>query len=75
MGSINKPVAGKLSARLRLAYLMVIILLSGGTLGYRFIENWSWVDSFFMTVITISTVGYGTVGGELTEWGKLFSSV
>jgi voltage-gated potassium channel len=29
-----------------------------GTVGFRVIEGWSWLDSLFMTVITLSTVGY-----------------
>ena len=34
-------------------------LLTVGTAGYMIIEGWGPADSFFMTVITISTVGYG----------------
>ena len=33
----------------------------GGTLGYAGIEGWSLWDSAFMTIITVSTVGYGYV--------------
>ena len=29
-----------------------------GTLWYRFVERWSWEDSIYMTVITLSTVGF-----------------
>lgn len=43
--------------------LGVLILLTSllvvGTLGYMFIEGWPWRTALFMTVITISTVGYG----------------
>ncbi len=37
-----------------------IVMLTGVT-GYRLIEGWSWADCFYMTVITVSTVGYGEV--------------
>ncbi|MEM7556362.1 MAG: potassium channel protein [Cyanobacteria bacterium P01_A01_bin.84] len=30
-----------------------------GTLWYRFVEKWSWSDAIYMTVITLSTVGFG----------------
>lgn len=30
-----------------------------GTFGYHLIENWSWFDSFYMTIITLATIGYG----------------
>jgi voltage-gated potassium channel len=53
---------------------MLALVIIAGTLGYRFIENWSWGDSFFMTIITVSTVGYGTIGGELSQEGMIFTS-
>lgn len=36
-----------------------LILL--GTIGYRFVEQWSWFDSLYMTVITLTTIGFGEV--------------
>ncbi len=59
----------------RIYYFIFLLLLitSGGTIGYMMIEGWSFVDSFYMTIITISTVGFGEVA-ELTVYGKLFTS-
>lgn len=41
----------------------IIISLGGivasGTVFFHFVEGWSWLESYFFTVITISTVGYG----------------
>lgn len=45
-----------------------------GTLGYYIIEGWNVFDSFYMTVITISTVGFGEVH-ELSTVGRLFTSL
>jgi len=45
-----------------------------GTTGYMLIEGWSFINSFYMTIITISTVGFGEVS-ELTAYGKLFTSI
>jgi voltage-gated potassium channel len=43
-----------------------------GVIGYRLIEGFSWVDSLYMTVITLSTVGYREVH-PLDPAGKLFT--
>lgn len=52
---------------------LLLIITVGGTSGYMIIEGWTLIDSFYMTVITISTVGYREVG-ELSVYGKLFTS-
>lgn len=57
-----------------LVYALILIII-GGTCGYYFIEGWSLIDSFFMTMITITTVGYREVGGDLSTAGKLFTVV
>ena len=45
-----------------------------GTLGYRSLEGLSWVDSLYMAVITLSTVGLGEVA-PLSPAGRLFTVV
>lgn len=52
----------------------VFILLSVGTLGYRIIEGWNWLDSLFMSMITLTTVGYGQVH-PLTHNGMIFTMI
>jgi len=44
-----------------------------GMLGYMLIEGWSLLDSFYMTIITISTVGYSEVN-KLSDAGRIFTS-
>ena len=53
---------------------MFLTVLIFGTGGYLLIERWSLIDAFYMTVITISTVGYGEVH-PLSSQGRLFTSV
>lgn len=43
-----------------------------GTVGYRLIERWPWMDAFYMTVITVSTVGFSEVH-PLSPAGRLFT--
>lgn len=45
-----------------------------GIMGYRLIEGWSWFDSLYMTVTTISTVGFREVH-ELSTGGRVFTMV
>lgn len=60
--------------RLRLAYgvLLLLLVLAGGTLGYRLLEGAGWWDAFYMTVITLTTVGYREVF-PLSRAGEAFT--
>lgn len=55
-------------------FLFLLLLITTiGTIGFELIEGWNFVDSFYMTIITISTVGFGEIH-ELSGTGKLFTS-
>lgn len=56
---------------LRRAMRMVGLVLILGTLGYMWTEGWSVWQSFFFTLVTITTVGYGDDG--LSEAGERFT--
>lgn len=45
-----------------------------GILGFMYIEQWSLADSFYMTIITIGTVGFSEVH-PLSENGRIFTSI
>src|SRR5206468_9941195 len=47
--------------RIRNAIIALAIALVFGTIGFRLIEGWSFVDSFYVTVQTLTTVGYGDI--------------
>lgn len=53
-------------------YILNTLLLAG-TLGFYFIENYPLFDAFYMTVITIATVGYGEIH-PLSNTGRLFAA-
>ncbi|WP_320168233.1 potassium channel protein [Mangrovibacterium marinum] len=58
---------------LRVGVLLLFSMLSAGTLGYMYLEDYSFIDAFFMTIITISTVGFSEVH-PLNDSGKIFTS-
>ena len=58
--------------RLRLALALGGLLVAAGTLGYVGIERMSFLDALFMTVITLSSVGYGEVK-PLDTAGEIFT--
>ncbi|MGR3564213.1 MAG: potassium channel family protein [Heliomarina sp.] len=49
-------------------------VVAAGTVFFHFIEGWSWLDSYFFTVVTISTVGYGELVPQ-TPVGKIGTTV
>lgn len=53
--------------------ILIVIIFCIGTFGYYLIEdNWSLLDSFYMTAISITTVGYGETK-PLSDSGRLFT--
>lgn len=56
-----------------LVYL-VSVVIGSGTLFYRFVEDWGWVESLYFTVITLTTVGYGDLAPTRTV-SRLFTVV
>jgi len=58
--------------RLRIALFLVAVVLLYGTLGYALIEGWRLRDALYMTVITISTVGFTEVR-PLNDAGRGFT--
>ncbi len=55
-----------------IAVLSFLLLIFVGTLGYHLIEGWSVFEAFYMTIITLSTVGFGEIH-PLSESGRLFT--
>jgi hypothetical protein len=53
---------------------LVAVLVAGGSVFYRFAEDWGWVDSVYFTVITLTTVGYGDLS-PTSGASKLFTVI
>lgn len=52
--------------------LTTIIVLIIGTLTYSYLEGWSYIDSLYFSVVTLTTIGYGDFTPK-TDEGKLFT--
>ena len=54
--------------------LTTLIVLALGTVVYHFLEGWSWIDSLYFSVITLSTIGYGDYSPQTLQ-GKIFTII
>ena len=64
---------GHLRRRLALIALAMAITLAVGTAGFVWIENYPVFDAFYMTLTTVTTVGYGELH-PLHRAGRIFNS-
>ena len=48
------------------------LLMTTGTVFYHRVEEWSWLDSAYFSVVTMATVGYGDFAPQ-TSLGKVFT--
>ena len=58
---------------LRLLVLPLLVLFVGAA-GYMLVEGWNWLDAIYMTVITLSTVGFAEVQ-DLSREGRMFTAI
>jgi len=59
-------------SKVYIAILALLTIIMIGILGFRFISDYSWIDAVYMTVITVTTVGFGEVV-PLDNTSKVFT--
>jgi len=69
---MNNPLIRVFRSKINTAIILLIILLFIGVIGFKSLTNYTWVESVYMTVITITTVGFGEVK-PLDEGSKIFT--
>ena len=60
------------TSKIKMALIILLAIFIIGTVGFHFIEGWSFLDSFYVCITTLSTVGYGDFTPE-TAAGKMFT--
>ena len=66
------PIIKLFRSRIYTAVLLLIVLLAIGIFGFKLLSNYTWIDALYMTVITITTVGFAEVN-PLDEVSKIFT--
>ena len=57
---------------LKIALMIIVTLILAGTMGFHFIEGWNVLESFYTTVMTLTTIGYGDFAPK-TQGGMIFT--
>lgn len=52
--------------------ITTVIVILAGSVVYHYLEEWSWIDSIYFSIITLTTVGYGDFSPQ-TDEGKVFT--
>ena len=69
---MNNPLIKFFRTKIYTAIFLLGVLLLIGVSGYKMISGYSWVDALYMTVITMTTVGFGEVV-PLDDQSKIFT--
>jgi voltage-gated potassium channel Kch len=64
----------KFKASVLSAVFSIVVLISFGTWAFRLLEDWTWAESFYFSVATLTTVGYGDIH-PTTDESRVFTAL
>lgn len=70
---MTNPLIKVFRSKISTALVLLIILMCIGVVGFKYLNHYSWLDALYMTVITITTVGFKEVGGAQNVESKIFT--
>lgn len=70
---MNQDEIKRINVYFRIVAIIAFSMIAFGTFFYHFTEKLSYVDSFYFSVITLATVGYGDIVPH-TDFGKIFTA-
>lgn len=73
MTPLSTQDAAKFVKQFRWIFLVSASTVLIGTVFYHIIEKWSWVNSYYFSVVSLTTVGYGDLA-PTTNAGKIFTT-
>lgn len=68
----SEPASEARDQTYRILTAAAVVLIATGTIVYHLIEEWSWVDSVYFSVVAVTTVGFGDLH-PTTDASKLFT--
>ena len=69
---MTNPIIKLFRSKIYTAIIMLVMLIIIGVLGFKMMSDFSWLDSLYMTIITITTVGFQEVK-PLDPESKIFT--
>ncbi|PZX36316.1 ion channel [Roseinatronobacter thiooxidans] len=61
-------------ALFRSSFYLLLLILFSGTMFFVTVEGLRWVDAFYLSVVTLTTLGYGDLH-PVTDVGKIFTVI
>lgn len=71
VSKVHEQVKREVHQSMTLAVSLIFLMLLIGTVFFHYSEEWSWIDSFYFSGVTMTTLGYGDLV-PTTDISKVF---